>query len=262
MLFELEKNLFEYTAKKSAHLDCPAHLHQQTELILVLEGEATAYADGAEYTLKKGDLFIVFPNQIHCYEVKTDTLRHIRVIFLPDMCAEFSQVFKTYIPETAVIKNQLHLQPVMERIVSCKKSGDTYALTKTRGCLLIMLSDIIPSLSLCERVGVETDTVTQIINYCCQNHDTDITLSRVAQALHINKFYVSRLFSTRLKVGFREYINSIRITHACELLASNDASISEIAYAVGYNSIRTFNRAFGNVKGITPREYRNLKRSE
>lgn len=83
----------------------------------------------------------------------------------------------------------------------------------------------------------------------------DITLSSVADALHISRYYASHLFS-ELEVGFNEYINSLRITGACERLKNTKLSISEIAYEVGFGSIRTFNRAFLKVSGMTPRQYR------
>ena len=257
MIFRLEKNTFEYTAAYAKRLGTHPHLHQQIELILVLEGETVGYADGISARLSHGDMFVAFPNQVHYYEDITHHLKHVRVIFSPDMCSEFSKTFKTYVPKTPVVKNVPHLRGLMESILACKDSDDPFAVIKIRGSLLILLSELLPRIELRENVGVETDTVKQIINYCYENFERDITLDSVADALHINKYHLSRLFSSRLGIGFCEYINSLRVMRACELLKADNASVSEIAFAVGYNSIRTFNRAFLKITGVTPREYRN-----
>ena len=61
----------------------------------------------------------------------------------------------------------------------------------------------------------------------------------------------------KLGMGFNDYINSIRIGNACRLLTESNAPISEISEEVGFNTVRTFNRAFVKHIGSSPREYRN-----
>jgi AraC-like DNA-binding protein len=60
----------------------------------------------------------------------------------------------------------------------------------------------------------------------------------------------------KLGMGFNDYINSIRISNACRLLSETDDPVSEISAAVGFNTVRTFNRAFVKHIGSSPREYR------
>jgi AraC-like DNA-binding protein len=61
----------------------------------------------------------------------------------------------------------------------------------------------------------------------------------------------------KLGMGFNDYINSIRISNACRLLTESNAPISEISEEVGFNTVRTFNRAFVKHIGSSPREYRS-----
>ena len=62
--------------------------------------------------------------------------------------------------------------------------------------------------------------------------------------------------SNKLKMGFNDYVNSLRISNACKQLIKSDASITEISENVGFNTLRTFNRAFMKQTGMTPSEYR------
>ena len=69
--------------------------------------------------------------------------------------------------------------------------------------------------------------------------------------------YVSKIFSDKLRYGFREYINSLRINKARALLAESSLPISEIMYACGFSNQSSFNRVFQEFCGCTPREYKN-----
>ena len=61
----------------------------------------------------------------------------------------------------------------------------------------------------------------------------------------------------KLGMGFNDYVNSIRISNACRLLTESDMPIGEISETVGFNTVRTFNRAFVKHMGMSPREYRS-----
>ena len=67
--------------------------------------------------------------------------------------------------------------------------------------------------------------------------------------------------NNRLNMGFNDYINSIRVSNACKYLKKTELSITEISDVVGFNTMRTFNRAFQKQLGVTPSEYRANKRS-
>ena len=55
-------------------------------------------------------------------------------------------------------------------------------------------------------------------------------------------------------ISYKDFINSLRVEHACKLL-TKDISVTEVAYASGFTTIRTFNRAFLKHVGMTPRDY-------
>lgn len=258
MYFKLEKNQFEYTGTYAARLGASPHLHPQIELILITDGESIGVADDKREKFGSGDMFIVFPNQVHYYQDISKNVRHARVILSPDMCPEFSHIFKSSLPVSPVLKGVGDvpvIMQMMESIISCVgvKNNDV----RVRGYALILLSEIFDRLELCDNIGFETDTVKRIVNYCYDNYNSAITLGDIASGLQLNKYYVSKLFNNRLHISFPDYINSLRVMHACELLKNGDITVSEVAYSVGYNSIRNFNRAFMNIKKQTPLEYKN-----
>ena len=85
--------------------------------------------------------------------------------------------------------------------------------------------------------------------------------SSLEEALHLNKYYVSHLFSQKLGISFHDYINSLRVSEACRLLLNTEKSITQISEGVGFNTLRTFNRAFTKQLGISPSQYRKASPS-
>lgn len=88
--------------------------------------------------------------------------------------------------------------------------------------------------------------------------NNDLSLEKLSDLIDVNKHYLSQAINENMKMNFFEYINSLRIRDALELLSSgsDDLNIIEIAYAVGYNNKVSFYKAFRNIAGCTPLEYK------
>nr|WP_279538016.1 helix-turn-helix transcriptional regulator [Paenibacillus turpanensis] len=79
----------------------------------------------------------------------------------------------------------------------------------------------------------------------------------LSKELGISKFLISRIFSDQLHTSFRDYINGRRAALAQMLLQSTTKPVTEIAFDAGFNSLRSFYRAFKKEYGITPNEFRS-----
>ena len=103
--------------------------------------------------------------------------------------------------------------------------------------------------------------LSDVVDYIEENYAQPLTLVDLAAVLACSPAYFSRLFSREIGVPPFEYINRVRVRHACSLLRSTDRSITEIAFEVGYNNVSFFNRYFRRIMQRTPREYRRYVRS-
>lgn len=92
----------------------------------------------------------------------------------------------------------------------------------------------------------------------------EISLTRVAKAVHISANFLSEKFKKITGVNFVDYVARARIEKACVLLEDVDIRISEIAFAVGFQSLSQFNRVFKRLSRKSPTEFRAslLKRSK
>ena len=96
-----------------------------------------------------------------------------------------------------------------------------------------------------------------ITNYIGENYSNpELSLSLVATAIALHQDKVAALIKQGYGQSFKQYLNRLRLTEAQRLLRSTDRQISEIAFAVGYNSVTHFNRVFKQYFSCTPREFR------
>ena len=259
MYFHFETKTEPCRVYSGKNLSPTPHLHSHIEMILCDSGVSVATADSVDVKLEVGDLFIAFPNQVHYYVDEVQTVEHRIAFISPDFCPEFSQIFKSMVPKIPIVKNardNSRILTAIESLIQLSKNADEYSEAEARGCVLILMSEIFRNVELIEKEPYDNDLVKDIITYCYENFSTDISLQSIADELHVSRCYVSRLFSRRLHIGFNDYINSLRVRKACDLLKKSEQSVTDIAYVVGYNSVRTFDRVFLDARGMTPKEYR------
>jgi|GEM_PF-695011 len=84
-----------------------------------------------------------------------------------------------------------------------------------------------------------------------------ITLEHVANQVKLSSFYFSKMFKLYWGKSFTDYLNEVRILHACKMLADPALSIKEIAASCGFSNSNYFSRVFKQFRNLTPGEWRN-----
>ena len=244
-------------------LACMPHIHRELEMVFMLKGTTVAYADTVRCEVEPGDIFLSFPNQIHFYESHEHEEFYI-YIFSPDLLPEFSETLTMALPKTPLLKgagNNPEVKRLLKALSDNKKrlkidAEDQFLLNLSRGYLLSLFSILLPKMEM-EQISLsDSGALRAIVSYCTNNFSENLSLSLLEDRLHLNKYYISHLFSKKLGIRFNDYINSLRVSEACRYLLNTRLSITEISELVGFNTQRTFNRAFIKATGVTPGEYR------
>lgn len=97
--------------------------------------------------------------------------------------------------------------------------------------------------------------VEQAKEYVEEHYYENLMLADVAQKVGISSGYLSTLFQRQMAKGFVDYLNEVRIEHACTYLRQNYLKVYEIAYRVGFKDEKYFSRVFKKVTGQSPSEY-------
>lgn len=103
----------------------------------------------------------------------------------------------------------------------------------------------------------ENTFVHEAKNYIEEHYSENLTIKNVAEKIGISSGYLSTMFNQNLGLGFAEYLNGLRVEHACVYLEQNYLKVYEIAYKVGFRDEKYFTKVFKKIKGMSPKEYRN-----
>lgn len=103
---------------------------------------------------------------------------------------------------------------------------------------------------------IAEEKLQKVIRFIDENYTSSISREGLAAAIDMNADYMSRMFKLYNGMKINEYINKLRVEEAVKRLDNQDLNITDIAFAVGFDSIATFIRAFKKITGKTPSEYR------
>jgi len=104
--------------------------------------------------------------------------------------------------------------------------------------------------------NAEPPVITRAKQYIQENQTEDLSLGQVAKAVNMSTFYFCKMFKKVTGINFTDYLSRVRMEKAKNLSLNPNLRISEIAFAVGFQSLTHFNRVFKRILGQSPTEYR------
>lgn len=99
--------------------------------------------------------------------------------------------------------------------------------------------------------------VKEAKEYVEEHYTENLTVKEVAGIIGISSGYLSTMFNQSMGQSFVDYLNQLKINHACVYLEQNYLKVYEIAYKVGFQDEKYFTKVLKKIKEITPKEYRN-----
>ncbi len=106
----------------------------------------------------------------------------------------------------------------------------------------------------------EEPRLSKVKSFVETRYAEPIGLQQAAGAACLEPKYFSKFFRRKVGRPFSAWLARYRIDKAADLLLRTEQPVSSIGYAVGFQSIRTFERAFKRLTGYRPREYRTKRR--
>ena len=243
-------------------LEFPLHHHDYYELEIVAEGELLHECNGKSMMLKKGDVYILSPKDVHrlvtFQKTKIYNLciyteqcsKSITRLLLDEEYPRFGKVNDEVLRELAALHSALR---------DVLSSSGQYRGART-SALTTLLASRLFEVSTAE-ISLQTDqsysTIAKAMSFIEAHLANPITLEEVAAVSGYSRTYFSRLFKEIVGITFKDYLERERIELASDLLENEKMNITEISYAVGFNSFSSFWRAFKKLKGTSPREWRD-----
>lgn len=232
---------------------------------LCLSGTGTLIADNTQgesitYQIKSGQGFMMFPHQICTYIadheipweyawLEFDGLRAKETIELAGI-NQNQPIYKAHHKDIAET-----MKSEMLYIVNHKDASPFHLI----GHLYLFIDSFLRS-STSAQTGMGNSLrdfyIKEAFSYIEQNFQNDISVEDIAASCGLNRSYFGKIFHENMGKTPQEFLISYRMTKATELLKLTGLSIADIGNAVGYPNQLHFSRAFKNVYGISPRQWR------
>ena len=257
------------------------HGHGFLEFSYIEEGKIEHSFGGRTEILGPGDYFIVDYGSKHEYKsADGGDVSVINLLFYPDFLDRtlsrddnFEKVVNSYLvrfkyrtlrysptgirffDEDNEICNIV--QNILREFIS-QRSGYLEYIR----CLLVQIFIITMRKIVKEDIyPTESEIIKEIANTVKNNYEKKLNLAAFAKQYNYSLSHISKKFTDEMGIGFTEYLQRIRIEHACILLEGSDIPISEVASGVGYANMKFFNKIFKKTLGVTPREFKRISKS-
>lgn len=229
------------------------HFHSQLELILIEKGEVEVLINGKRKLLAAPSAAIATSYQPHGFLSRGECLASI--IFIPThLCEDFIAATENRAASTPFIEDG----ETVSIIDFCFKKLRSAGLNKIEeiGYLNVMLGSILNTLTF-DKISEPLDSslTSRLLFYISENYKNDLTAESIAAHFGYSKDYVSKCFRSALKVSISEYLTTVRLKNALLLMQDGKMNIIDCALESGFNSTRTFYRAFAQEFGCSPKEY-------
>lgn len=233
-----------------------AHVHDYVEIMYIKSGEMRHYINFQAYDLCPGDVIFVFPGQIHSHET---TAGENFVLLFPKDIPVFDAVFCNALPVSPVLRQAVDAEADCLFLAAARANSADVPFQKgmALGYISLILGRLLPLLALTPVDAKNMTTEQRLIRYCSAHYREPITLTSVADALGYSAAHLSHLFTDKFKIGFSQFVSTMRVEDAKKMLRG-DTAITQIAFDCGFGSMRSFNRVFKVYTGSTPSAYRAL----
>ncbi|MBD1553795.1 AraC family transcriptional regulator [Pseudomonas typographi] len=259
---------------------CPLvrwHFHKEYELHLIVASAGKVFVGDYIGNFNPGSLFLTGPNLPHNWisqvaENEVVPRRDMLVNFTDELFDGASQVFSELKSLAPMLDRANYGVEFRDRSLIQQAAGLMQRIEDSRGStrlgwFLILMellagSDDYQLLSATSAGQLADDSnverTNRAVDYIFTHYGRELPLEEVAEHLSMKPTYFSRVFKQATGRCFVEFVNRLRISKSCELLAESDRPITDVCFASGFNNISNFNRRFQQLKGMTPSDYRRL----
>lgn len=258
-----------------------AHRHDFLELSLVLDGDGYQMIDGERYPMSRGTLMFLLPYQIQeMITLSKESLRLYNCMFdlnflsLPGGGKKGLEklLFEDELPPAIQLSGpELEaISGLLAELTLEYEQGEIWREQRIQAKLwdLLIRFDRLRRQNcanrhrnlLHENHSASSASIWSVIRYVHLHYAEPVTLAELSQVFGMSGPFWSKQFKKHLGLNFIDFLHEVRIRHACSLLVSTDMSVLDIAVEVGCGSLRSFLRAFQQLKQTTPTEYRRCNR--
>lgn len=247
-----------------------SHWHTELEMIHILNGELNVRLNNSTYTAKQNDILFVNPEIIHA--ATPDDCRYECIVFdisYLSSAFEGSRYFFEGLLDNEYLINEYipfdnsEIHNLVRNVFNLMKNKSSGYKFKVIGEMYKMFGEIIDSHLYSNITGVtelgadkNMHKLKNVLVFMRDNYDKPISLSDMADAADMSSKYFCYFFKEMTRKSPVEYLNTYRVEKAARKLITSDISVTDVAFACGFNDLSYFIKTFKAYKGVTPARFR------
>ena len=236
------------------------HYHNFYEIFYLHSGECFFLLKDSVYHLKKGDLVFIAPGELHHAQYKGNSCEIVNILFKKDflLADDYPRLHSFMGSVPALYQEDFEI--LINKMLSESTSIDEYSDSFLSGYLHILLLTLMRNSVMNEEepdlLNSRDAEILLATKYIYKNFQKPLTLDEVSAVASLSPTYFSKKFKATTGMGFKEYLNYVRLKHAHTALLTTNNTITDIALEYGFNDSNYFKDLFKKVYGKSPREFR------
>lgn len=248
-----------------------AHWHTEVEILRVDRGRFDLYLNRRHYTLEAGDVAFINAGTIH--HGSGEDCVYECVVFRADMLLSQTNVgairryVKPLVRRQSAVSEYFPSGEAVEvdacvteltALLGAPHEGRELAVTATLLRLLYTLyrGGFVTELLTGKGQERQLEQLTSLLDWIEEHYTEHITLSELSMASGLNEKYLCRFFKAYTSHTPIDYVNRLRIERAADDLRTKHSTVTEAAYANGFNDSAYFTKLFHRIKGMSPTTYK------
>lgn len=238
-----------------SNIKCPLHIHRDMETIIVTDGTLHMLIGKTPYAITPGCAVFIEPFTPHSF---SDEEAHICYVIehSPDITPVFYDWLKKHYTDDCLLRLTSGLYDYIRSALPYKEFHRGVSVMSAQAILMPLYNEFAELGHFKYGEDKFDDLYLDALDYISKNLDGDLSVVSVSKRLYVRPETLCRKFAEKANMTLHEYVQYLRVCKACSMLKRGD-SISNIALDVGFGSIRTFNRIFRRIIGVTPTEFIN-----
>ncbi|MBE6635009.1 MAG: helix-turn-helix domain-containing protein [Ruminococcaceae bacterium] len=236
-----------------------SHFHNVYEIYYLTEGHMRYIIADRIYPISKGDIVLIPQGVIHNTAYDSETASRLLVNFPGELIADkrLLECFdKSIVHASEDVAKEFEI--VFGRLEKEKNRADAYSETLIRQYLteLLIIIARIDGAPPPPKLDGYSRIMQSAVEFINSSYQSEISLCSIAERFSLSKSFFSRKFKEVTGFGLSEYITLVRIKNAERMLDSTECSVTDIAFACGFNDSSYFTSTFKRIMGKTPLKYK------
>ena len=254
------------------HPEC----HPYCEFGTTLEGVVVSLVEREEAERLPGDIFLAGPGVPHWARIVQYPLKYVSVYFLPGIPIDLgpesdgARILRRFTQSRTLNERLVRPPPELRQRLTgwfeaIVEEFENHRFGREIRLRTLLMEQLVELLRWEQQTGpavreieaVEWRPIHKTLQYLREHYTEPIYAQAVARAAGVSESRLKILFHQALGISWVKYLQGFRIHRAAALLNQTGVSVTEAAFAVGFESLSHFNATFRSFMGVCPTLYQN-----